>query len=810
MSTSRQSAFQYLQSVPGALWRWEENGRVLTWKDGTTIAFRDEVDLVIEQLATGGLPSFASIVLLLAACRGKLPSAPENPPRPSTEASHAGLLRVLKTRNFGQALTELAKVSTLPTSLTQTSRGKAFLAETVFETSTSRSKEQAAEIALGLSEEWNDRDLNTPAEDSAPLDLLNSLWTVVEGLRLHTAESLSRRIRTGLDTLPQPAKETIELPPCERMRRVLSHLQQEGEYAGLVLAARDLMAAIRLPSTIAAVDELALGGASGLGNRGSLDRLLLSELAHDNLTLAARVALNEALYVHHEPPALKPERSLTILIDSGLGDPMFHACIARAQFERGFLVLVDSEGFVQLHTMPWGSPRPLAQVQIAIDKLFTAPANKPPALALVNPAVSTDLPAILRVNRFPLYLPVNGKIELIEPTTSGGICVTGDRRLLRWERGTVGATQLLSDLPLGRTVWMHEDTTGRIVVVKGRSGGGHMAVVVLPKDSVQSTVARFTGPQYPLAVFPEGDVLLVILHTRVVVVSLNSAEVLSETSFPPGMSWISGRYFSPGQGITFANWSGNAVHWDETLLGRNTTRQEIALVFERDGAGPWMLLRNGKILSPAGHVFFEVGFSIREARTILKGEVLITIDSSTKANHHAVYLQTKRITPLAGHSAAQAIGRVSPPMRSLQSRFNAIQGAPGQPLRLRKYKGAWLEIHTTAQALRLTQASEKALSLDSSMLRFSTAQTVTQMGCSLQLATWPNGSRAWLDSRGLLHLRSSDSSVPELTLTLNQADMAAWCSDGHICGPEFFVGKDMPVSSEHAATVLKSFCDRLC
>src|SRR4051812_11257737 len=78
------------------------------------------------------------------------------------------------------------------------------------------------------------------------------------------------------------------------------------------------MAAVRLPRRLGERDQLPIGGVADITNRGTLDRLLLSELAHDDLTLAVRVALNEALYLRREPPMREPPGTLAVLLDSGL------------------------------------------------------------------------------------------------------------------------------------------------------------------------------------------------------------------------------------------------------------------------------------------------------------------------------------------------------------------------------------------------------------------------------------------------------------------------------------------------------------
>ena len=77
MNPDRQQAIGYLRSPANGLWRWAENGAVLVWRDGATIAFREEILRVLEWLAPNGLPSFGAIALLLAACRGKVPVVAE-------------------------------------------------------------------------------------------------------------------------------------------------------------------------------------------------------------------------------------------------------------------------------------------------------------------------------------------------------------------------------------------------------------------------------------------------------------------------------------------------------------------------------------------------------------------------------------------------------------------------------------------------------------------------------------------------------------------------------------------------------------
>jgi hypothetical protein len=65
-------------------------------------------------------------------------------------------------------------------------------------------------------------------------------------------------------------------------------------------------------------------------------------------------------------------------------------------------------------------------------------------------------------------------------------------------------------------------------------------------------------------------------------------------------------------------------------------------------------------------------------------------------------------------------------------------------------------------------------------------------GVALQVAQLNKYSRVFLDSRGLLHLKSDDASIPETTLALtHERPLAGWCSDGAVCGDKFFFAHEM-------------------
>jgi hypothetical protein len=895
MNDSREAMRDYLRVRPGCPWKWDDGGRVLVWEDGTTIVFREEVDAIVERLSARGLPPFASIVLLLAAGRGKFPHAPNFP----TNAPPAqSLLGTLALRNRERALIELRKLAELPPSLRESIRGKAGLVEAVFEGRPGLPAGESLGLLGALATAFEDSELNTTGTAEAPFDINAALWVIADGVRRHTVASLQQRMTTGLEVLPGAAP-AIELPPDQRARRLLGELAQEPEHAGLAAAARDLMAAIRLPSVLAEPEEIALGGSSGLGNRGPLDRLVLSELAHDDLTLATRIALNEALYIQREPPSLRPEHALVLVLDTGLrmwgvprviatsaalafaathhstgpirawrgrgrelesvdllskegltdhlgvlspeldiraalvdgaladggmeeddvvlvthrdafNDPEFQLAASRVPGERKFVLTVDYDGTAALYPLPWGRPRPLGETRVKIESLFPANETNSPShpLTLFDEAHG-ELPAVVRANPFPLLQAVNTSVDCSIPVGQGGICLTADRRLLRWTKPNRGAAQLATDLPGGRLISCQYDAAGRFIAVRGRVKDGKMSVIILPRDAAAPFVTRFPGPQAPLATFVEREVVLVILHTRVAVVSLETGELLGETDFPPGMGWISGRYFSPGVGLQFASWNGVSVQWDALQSARDRSRREIALAFERKGTGAWVILHTGAVLSPAGQEIMHCGFKVMRASVDARGHPIFVWDA--QGNRHAIdeggSVARKAPETLPKSSLAQARS----PTRPTTQRFDAIRGGGSQPLSLRRPKnGQWLDIVANHQQhLRLQPATGRPADYPAGIRQFAPAKTLSAFGCELAEASWPDGSRVWLDRRGMLHLKSSQADLPELTLVLADPVMAAWSSDGGLGGPPFFTDQDAWVSTGFAADILKRFCTRL-
>lgn len=330
MSWSEADHVDYFRPPEPSFWRWEDGGLVASWSEGATIAFRLELLRVLQHLAPQGLPPLGSMLLVLAACReswetlsnraGLLGGLLAHSSITSLDSEVAADVSEHVQRWLAEAYEGLAQVHRLTRELNLGSEMEPELCAAIFQHSQRRTSPQAAaQLVETLQQGLSDTQLAPKPRDmvrlGAPLRLQQDLRCLAEAFADLTFEALRIRLQTGLDQAPRSAE--VEAPPATFADWVDS-LVEHAELGPMARMARQLMAVVSLPRRIDDVDELQVGGVSDITHRGPLDRLLLSELAYDETTLAARIATGEALYLRRESPPAHPPRRRHVLLDSGV------------------------------------------------------------------------------------------------------------------------------------------------------------------------------------------------------------------------------------------------------------------------------------------------------------------------------------------------------------------------------------------------------------------------------------------------------------------------------------------------------------
>lgn len=903
-------ASSYVAVDGPTFWDWDEGGQVVAWAaGGGTIAFAPELALTLARVAPQGLPSFQAIVLLLAACReGWLEAA---------DASFARVVAALEGTGgpaerlvplLARALGALTTVTRLPAPLRAGPDARAVLVEVVLEGAPRRvGPDLAPAVAAALEGGALPArvDALAPRADALAADL-EALAAGLEGRELEgLAALLEARRRTGLDAPPRPAPVEVEEPPALRVARLLDALEADPELGPLARLARDLRAAVHVPRAVVQDDGLPLGGVSDITNRGPLDRLLVSELAHDDETFVVRVATGEALFLRREAPPRGPEGGRALLVDGGVRlwgvarvfatavalaaaagagrravaafsprrgalapldlttregllahlealDPTPHPGAALAAFveragaegerllvthedalddlrpaldqaaRRGPLLVatVARDGAYRLRAFTARGAKPLSQARLDLRALLEPPRPAAPPLA-----GEARAPAIFALRPLPLRLPA-----AFDPARAfahpflGVVAATGDGRLLWFQPplGHGGAIELTDQLPAGPLAWLEVDDEGEVGALVGPSAG-EVTLVRTSLETPGAPARRSRAPcaAPPLAVVRRGPALLLVQPRHVDVLAFQTGAPAPGLELPAGVSWRMGRFFTDDRGWLALGADGLRPAL-EPLSGY--PRRALALWDRHLREGPWAIEADGSLLSGAPVARIE---RLGEGDAAYAGVGAISSDGERLLTYavavDAMTLEVHDVETGAGRTVDPPPGaRLDPRSLVEPALGEALAGAPQVRTRLgglavggrgelvlvsRRRRLHALELGLDGGLrLRSLHPGEARLSAWRS---FQAREPYAGAGWALSVAAWSDGSRAFLDGRGLLHLVPAKG--VEVTLVLAEGPLAAWTSAGELVGPRYFTGVpggDVPrAAAEAVLEHVARFCE---
>ncbi len=307
---------KYFRAPKDSFWHWADNGSVIAWENGNTICYRDDLFGLLRQV-NSGLPPLNPLLLLLSACA-----------RPLDVQDKFFLIKQAKEfagnkdenplhKTLDYAIKFLDIVAALPANLRTGNKRVHLIYEVFSGTSFTFSNRQMQDAIDELNSGRMDSQVfHIHTEKIAEGDFINSLLYFCTALQKYpTVQHLVTKLRTGLDHVPEPIPEALIL--AEPLS-LYDQLLQDPQTAGLARLAKHLVAALNIPMQSKGSSDLPLGGISDITNRGNYDKLLLTELAHDDELLMARLVNNEALYFRREQPPQNPKMHRVILMDTTL------------------------------------------------------------------------------------------------------------------------------------------------------------------------------------------------------------------------------------------------------------------------------------------------------------------------------------------------------------------------------------------------------------------------------------------------------------------------------------------------------------
>jgi hypothetical protein len=441
--------------------------------------------------------------------------------------------------------------------------------------------------------------------------------------------------------------------------------------------------------------------------------------------------------------------------------------------------------------MPLARRQPTCEADLDLAAIFDESVGVSPLQQKAPPT----LPAIFGVTPFPFLLPIAGRVDYWVTSGESNFCaVMQDGRVVRFSSALRGARVVGSGLPAGKTVWM--DCMGaNIHVIKGASGDRPVRLASLSSWNESPRVVDLLSGKDLLAVHRYGDIVLLMRSADIRAHSLTDGRLLDRAV--NHLTHVHGRFLRGKEHFHFAAWNGERITVEQVVLPKSFTTSVFTLVFDRQGLeGPWFLHHGGLIISSVTGERIQLpmppqrsfGLELESIRVSRDGHsVYMGFDS---LNWHQVNnLVSGERRPVDLRFERQPLLDVPPPLPTwnLYRAVEAIACLPdGNGLAFWGRKGRWRKLGlATNGTIRITELPPSdAAGL--AVVRFGSAFRLPLLGCSFQIAQWPNGNRAFLDSRGLLHLKSHDPAIPEVSLVLADGEVAGWDSVGHRCGPGFF------------------------
>lgn len=777
---------KYFQAPKNFFWRWAENGEVIEWPNSSTICYRDELVQILKEISSAGSPPLTALLLILAACKNEL------------NIHHKFfVLRVVKKfkddgleKNAKEAIEFLKIISDLPGEL-RTGLHRAQLIREIFESADFVfSNVQLQELTDELNSGRLDSLILSEGEEISKEQLHSDLhWLSGSLKKFQDTKKLELRLRTGLDEIP-PAIE-INLPEIST-KQLLEQLADDPQTIGVARLTKRLIAALNIPMHAQGSSDQPYGGISDISNRGSFDKLLLSELAYDDLLLTARLVNNEALYFRREEPPDNPNRQRTILIDTSLkmwGIPRVYALSAALAFAHNSkhkeiieAFALGGETYVPIHLKTKEgiiSAMEMLHHSLHCGKALHKIINDIPSSTHNEFILITDEKLISDANFQSLFSQINESLSFIVMVDRNGElhfyeCIKGKMKLL--SKAKFELDEILFE-------------TGRQISFAKTANDELPKYVLLEQVPLLYPQIRINEDEKKF--FYQSNLgLLAITENQRLLFVLNRQEGAKELL--------------------------NNVEEGIYAFGFNEEQKFYLMVYNRSDIIFKLYkleIKTGKVES----IDFSEEITKFPKRVVFQNNKFI-IDAFKR-----VYIYDCEINSFI-ENEFQNYERLFQEKEKKQEKM---------PHRFRFNND---NVLTNIKSIFINDAGELSFDkhslslLDKQNFKISTIATVKNKNniASLYEADyrplnnkrlkfkkfiWHNGSEAVIDSRGLLHLRSSDKTLPEITIIMALAQTTAcWASDGNISGADYFMDGYNPKrigAADFYQKYIKAFIDKL-
>jgi hypothetical protein len=797
-----ENTVNYFRPKRDDFWRWGDSAGAIEWGDsGATICFKHDLAFILRQFPEDRLPRLGSLLLVMYACNNETGVREQFALRRMFEKERREQLG-----RVSSAVTFLNLIHSLPPSFRSGNKRLVLIRE-IFEDN-SYARDSSVSISLNeLQSGRLDAQLMNPEGYIELADIMADLNCLIRASeRFPTYESLELFLKTGVDVLPEPL--SIEVPEEKHSNDHVDEFLNDTETAGVSRLARRLLSVIHIPIHARAGGEDSYGGIADITNRGNYDRLLLSELAQDELLLTARLVNNEALYFRREEPPAQPKNHRIILIDSTIkmwGIPRVFAIASALAFLQNSkhgerveayvlkestyeqISLNDKDGVIDALSKLHPALHPGKALEQAVRELSDGDDTE---FILI-----TESRQLKHTGFYASFFKVKERISfVITVEREGGI---------RFAEYSNGHAKVLNEAKLDITEILKGEEKkipmfGKTQKVSEEVDKGDfkffddfpLPLLFLKRNISLDNRVAFGDPK--------GLAIVIDRAKRVLLLQSGSKGAMEFIDAIENGEYYFNRAHPLGWNILVRSIAGKSLLKLYTInLGGMKTHTHDLL--------PEIM---GEITDA---VFAKDGFLYLFSEFVIYQYDYL----STKLVEKKQYASVKEVGEVK-----QSLAR---PDRKSSSGLHGLMKSPNYQLLFSAsnvFINGKQELVWGNFALTLDESAEKLTFYDRSdynrlvMARLSPETFFEGSKVKCRKAVFPDGSVALMDKRGVLHLKSSNKDLPQVALiAITHRPISGWSSTGYFCGARFFIDESnepsvMPVN-EFYKQYIRPFIDHI-
>lgn len=309
----------YFQAKSNYFWLWDDKADFIQLNNNLTICYREELINILENLAENGFPSLSCLLLVILACQDKWKkkenyiSVFEKIIDSLSNEEFTFNKRFLK-HQLNQTIKLLDMVNDLPVKLRSDS-AKIYLITEIFSGNNLKISGNKTKFLITQLSSNKFDSIILKIESKITLEEFESDLSQIQKVleKFSNSKELENFLKAGVKKIPK--KIDLEVDKINKSD-LIEILKENKKTFGISQLSQRLIALINIPLHSKGVSYNSIGGFSDITNHGNFDKLLPSELAQEDIILTARLINNEALYFRREETPANSTRSRLVFVDT--------------------------------------------------------------------------------------------------------------------------------------------------------------------------------------------------------------------------------------------------------------------------------------------------------------------------------------------------------------------------------------------------------------------------------------------------------------------------------------------------------------